>query len=179
MRYVLRRRIPEPSRVLLIEGGSRRILEMVLPRLRLQFAKGIPFDLVTCFPAPLGGVDHTYNVNDYRLRRLVLASELRARGYGIAAVVCSGEPILTKWKWALAAALPAKVLIINENGDCFWLDRGHWLNIRQFVKYRAGLADAGLVRAAARVVAFPFALLYLLLYAAAVHLRRTLYRGSR
>jgi hypothetical protein len=93
--------------------------------------------------------------------------------------VCSGEPILTKWKWALAAALPAKFLVINENGDTFWLDRGHWRNIRQFVKHRAGLADAGIVRAAARMVVFPFTLLYLLLYAAAAHFRRALYRGFR
>ena len=180
MRYFLRRRVPEPSRILLVESGSRRILEMVLPRLRAQFG-GVPIDLVTCFPAAPGGLDDTYNVNNYRggKRRLALARELRAKGYAIAGIVCSGEPILTKWKWALAAALPAKFLVINENGDTFWLDRGHWRNIRQFVKHRAGLADAGIVRAAARVAAFPFVLLYLLLYAAAVHLRRAVYRGFR
>jgi hypothetical protein len=27
--------------------------------------------------------------------------------------------------------LPAKFLVINENADYFWLDRGHWPNIRQ------------------------------------------------
>ena len=104
---------------------------------------------------------------------------IRAQGYSVAGMVCSGEPILTKWKWGLAAALPAKVLVINENGDYFWLDRGHWPAIRQFVKYRAGVADAGIVRALARVIVFPFTFSYLLLYAAAVHLRRALYRGFR
>jgi hypothetical protein len=79
----------------------------------------------------------------------------------------------------LAAALPAKFLVVNENGDYFWLDRGHWPNVRQFVKHRAGFSDAGIVRAAARVADFPFTLSYLLLYAAAVHLRRALYRGFR
>jgi hypothetical protein len=180
VRYFLRRRVPEPSRILLVESGSPRILKMVLPRLREKFA-GVPIDLVTCFPAPPGGLANIYNVNDYRggKRRLALARELRSRDYAIAGIVCSGEPILTKWKWALAAALPAKFLVINENGDTFWLDRGHWRNIRQFVKHRAGLADAGIVRAAARMVVFPFTLLYLLLYAAAAHFRRALYRGFR
>ena len=180
MRYFLRRRVPEPSRILLVESGSPRILKMVLPRLQEKFA-GVPIDLVTCFPAPPGGLADIYNVNDYRggKRRLALARALRSRGYGIAGIVCSGEPILTKWKWALAAALPAKFLVINENGDTFWLDRGHWRNIRQFVKHRAGLADAGIVRAAARMAVFPFTVMYLLLYAAAVHLRRALYRGFR
>jgi hypothetical protein len=181
VRYFLRRRVPEPSRILLVESGSRRVLDMVLPRLRAQFASDVPIDLVTCFPTAPSGLANIYNVNDYRGsgRRLALARELRAQGFSIAGIVCSGEPILTKWKWALAVALPAKLLIINENGDCFWLDRGHWGNIRQFVRHRAGLADAGIVRAAARLVVFPFTLTYLLLYAAAVHFRRALNRGFR
>ncbi len=164
---------------MLIESGSRHISEVVIPRMRGHF--GVPIDLVTCFPDAPAGTAEVYNVNDYRGRRrgLALARQLRSRGYAVAGVVCSNEPILSKWKWALAAALPVKVLIINENGDWFWLDRAHWAHIRQFLKYRAGLADAGIVRAFARVVVFPFTLSYLLLYAAAAHFRRALYRGFR
>ena len=33
--------------------------------------------------------------------------------------------MLLKWKWAIALRLPAKVFLINENGDYFWFDRGH------------------------------------------------------
>jgi len=72
----------------------------------------------------------------------------------------------------LAARLPAKVIVINENGDYFWFDYSNWRIIGYFALLRAGLAGPGAVRGLARVALFPFTLLYLLLYAAAVHLRR-------
>ncbi len=77
-------------------------------------------------------------------------------------------------KWMLAARLPGKVFVLNENGDSFWLDHGHLPAIRYFILFRAGLTGAGAVRTLARVVLFPFTLLYLILYALTVHLRRTL-----
>ena len=30
---------------------------------------------------------------------------------------------MTKWKWLIALRIPAKVFIVNENGDYFWLHR--------------------------------------------------------
>lgn len=179
MRYFLRRRVPPSSRILLVESGSRRITQIVIPHLRTHFGDGMAIDVVTCFPEPPAGAAEIFSVNDYRGRRMSLVRELRGRGYAVAAIICSGEVILNKWKWGLVAAVPAKFLVINENGDYFWLDRAHWPAIRQFVKHRAGLANAGIVRGAARVFIFPFTLSYLLLYAAAVHLRRALYRGFR
>ena len=89
-------------------------------------------------------------------------------------IVCSGEPLMTKWKAALLWQVPAKVFVINENGDYFWLDRLHLKPIREFVLLRAGLAGAGAVRTLARLISFPFTLLYLLLYATVVHTRRAL-----
>ncbi len=74
----------------------------------------------------------------------------------------------------LAARLPGKVFVLNENGDYFWLDRGHLAAIRYFILFRAGLTGSGAVRTLARVVLFPFTLLYLILYAFAVHFRRSL-----
>jgi len=166
---------------LLVESGSRHITDVVIPRMRGHFGESVPIELVTCFPAAPAGLAGVYNVNDYRGRkqRLALVRELRGRGYAVAGIVYSGEPMLKTWKWVLAAALPAKLLVINENGDWFWLDRAHWPHIRRFLKHRAGLADAGMVRAFARVVIFPFTLSYLLLYAAAAHFRRAVYRGFR
>jgi hypothetical protein len=87
-------------------------------------------------------------------------------------ILCSGEPIMTKWKWALAARLPAKVFVINENGDYFWLDWGNWRTILRFTINRAGLAGPGAARTLLRAALSPFTLSYLLLYAGAVHLRR-------
>ena len=75
-----------------------------------------------------------------------LYRELTANGYTVVGIVCSAEPIMTKWKWMIAARLPAKVFILNENGDYFWLDRGHWSSIRHFALFRSGLSGAGAVR---------------------------------
>ena len=87
-----------------------------------------------------------YRVADYRGRGGRAASSTansRANRYSLMGIVCSGEPLMTKWKWALALRIPAKVFVINENGDYFWLDRQHLEPIRQFVLLRAGLAGAG------------------------------------
>ena len=46
--------------------------------------------------------------------------------------------------------------------------------MRGFVMVRMGLAGAGAVRTLGRLIIFPFAILYLLLYTGAVHLRRFL-----
>lgn len=174
-----RRTIPEPSRILLVESGSRHITEIIIPRIEAQFHA--PIDLLTCFPTAPAGTASVYNVNSFpgRKGRTSLARELRAKRYAIAGIICSNERILNKWKWALAALLPAKIVILNENGDWFWLDCGHWSHIRRFIKHRAGFADAGIVRALARIAIFPFTLSYLLLYAAAAHCRRALNRGFR
>jgi hypothetical protein len=79
---------------------------------------------------------------------------------------------MTKWKWALAFRLPVKVLILNENGDYFWLDRSNWAIIRRFTLLRAGLSGGDAVHTIGRILVFPLTLAYLLLYAAVIHLRR-------
>jgi hypothetical protein len=89
-------------------------------------------------------------------------------------IICSAEPVMFKWKWAVAWKLPAKLFIINESADFYWFDRAHLDLIRQTVLLRSGLAGAGAVRTLARVVSFPFTLAYLLLYASAAHARRAL-----
>ena len=179
MRYVLRRRQPPVSRILLVESGSRHLIERVLGPLRASYGAGTQVDLLTCFSGVPAGIDAVHRVTDYRGRaaRRQLYRELAAGGYSIMGILCSAEPIMTKWKWALAARLPVKVFVINENGDYFWLDRGHWRAIRHFVLFRAGLTGAGALRTLARVAAFPFTLFYLLLYASTVHLRRAWRRG--
>jgi hypothetical protein len=87
-------------------------------------------------------------------------------------IVCSGEIVMAKWQWVLALRIPAKLFIINENGDYFWFDRMHLGTIRRFVLFRSGLAGSGAVRTLVRLISFPFTLLYLLLYATSAHARR-------
>jgi hypothetical protein len=137
-------------------------------------------DLITCyagtprkFRADRGKV---YRVTDSpdRPSRSRLYANLAANRYTVVGIICSSEPIMTKWKWTLAARLRAKVFILNENGDYFWLDRGHWSNVRHFMLFRAGLSGAGAVGTLTRVFLFPFTLLYLIAFAATVHLQRKL-----
>jgi uncharacterized Fe-S cluster-containing radical SAM superfamily protein len=182
MRYFLSRRIPHADAILLIESGSRHLLETVVPGLRQTWGEDVAIDLVTCYARlPQGFPENTrvYRTSDFRGRegRGKLYRQLAKNRYALVGMICSGEPILMKWKWAIALRIPAKVFLINENGDYFWLDRGHFDLIRQIVLLRSGLAGAGAVRTLARILSFPFTLTFLVLYATAVHARRALRRG--
>jgi hypothetical protein len=179
MRYFLSRHIPQPHRILLVESGSRNLMEKVRPVLRESWGEHVEIDLLTCYarlPEGFPPETRVYRTTDFRGRegRKRLYAELRENGYALAGIVCSGEPIMLKWKWAVAYHLPAKVFLINESADFFWLDRGHLDLLRQMALLRTGLAGAGAVRTLARVVSFPFTLAYLLLYASVVHARRAL-----
>jgi hypothetical protein len=137
-------------------------------------------DLISCyagapsnFRSDQGAV---YRVTDYPAgdARQRLYKELSQNRYNIVGIICSAEPIMTRWKWMLAARLPGKVFVLNENGDYFWMDHSNLAIIRYFILFRAGLTGSGAVRTLARVVLFPFSLLYLILYAVTVHFRRIL-----
>jgi hypothetical protein len=177
MRWVFTLRQPTGTRILLIESGSRSILEGTIAHLQSGWGEGMPLDLVTCYAGlPTGLPENTkvFQVADYatpELRRALL-TELRNRDYAYAGMICAAEPIMNKWKWWLAAQVPAKFFVINENGDYFWLNRKNIKAIRSFVLYRLGLSGAGALRTIGRLLAFPFSVLYLILYAAVAHLRR-------
>ena len=179
MRRFLSKAEPPFDRVLLIESGSRSLFEDILSGF-YETHPDVRADLVTCYAGlpqhfrPESGA--VYRVTEYRdsRSRRSLYAEMAATRYNVIAMICSGEPIMTKWKWMLAARLSGKVLILNENCDYFWFDRGHLSTIWHFTLVRAGLAGAGAVRTAARLVVFPFAIVYLILFAATVHLRRKL-----
>jgi hypothetical protein len=79
---------------------------------------------------------------------------------------------MTPWKTAAALVLPAKVVVFNENSDFFCIDWHHRKTIRHFVLFRAGMQEDAAVRKLVQLATFPFLLLFLLLYATTVHLRR-------
>ena len=168
---------------MLVESGTRGLLEGLVVGLRQTWGDGIFIDLVSCYGTlPKGFEAHNtriYRVSDYRggAARARLYRELAGNRYSLLGIICSGEPVMTKWKWAVALRSSAKVFVINENGDYFWLDRKHLGAIRRFVLYRSGLGGAGAVRTIVRLMTFPFTLLYLLLYATSVHARRALRGG--
>jgi len=184
VRYFFTRREPPPTRILLVESGDRAIFEGLISGIRKSYGESIFVDLVTCFAGlPQGFHPETtrvYRVTDFRTgaARKQFVAELAGNGYSILGMICSGEPLMTKWKWLIAARVPAKVFVLNENGDYFWMDYSYWRTMLNFVLFRAGLTGAGAVRTLARMFLFPFTLLYLLLYASTVHLRRAI-RGGK
>ncbi len=163
--------------MLVIESGSRELIETFLPRFQHHFGTAMEVDLVTCYTGrPAGFEGRVYSIADYRApeNRGKLFQELAPRKYDVIAMLCSAEPIMTKWKWSIAFRLDAKVLIINENVDFFWLDRSNWRAIVHFVQYRAGMTGAAAIPTLARLLFFPVTLAYLMLFAGAVHFRRWL-----
>jgi len=182
MKYLLSRAEPQGTRILLIESGSRSLMESTVPLLLNTWAGDYQLDLVTCYggvPDCLPAETNVFRVYDYPTpeRRKQLIRELRSRDYAYAGMICSAEPIMTKWKWLIALRVPAKVFIVNENGDYFWINRENWSTVREFALVRAGLSGAGAMRTLARLAAFPFAVIYLLLYALNAHARRALRRA--
>jgi hypothetical protein len=177
LRSFFTRRIPPFTKALLIESGSRRLYDGLIPGLYAMYGDQLEVDLVTCYAGvPEGFRGEVFRVTDYSGRggRKRLYSELAARQYPIVGMICSGEPIMTKWKWVLAARLHSKIFALNENADYFWIDLPHWRVMLHFALYRAGLTGAAAIPTIARLVFFPVTLSYLLLYAGFVHLRRRL-----
>ena len=175
------RTFPERSRILLVESGSRELLEKAIPTIRTFWdARTPPIDIFTCFggvPEGIGDDGHIYRVADYPgPERKKLLRELKGRGYAVMGIVCSEEAILARWKFLITLSVPAKVLIINESGDCFWFDRNNWTAIRQFVASRSGITGATVLRSILQIAVLPLTFSWLVLFAAGAHTWRAFNR---
>lgn len=176
MKYFLSGRSPHADRVLLVESGARHVLERAIQGVERGFP-GVRLELCTCFPglpAASASFDRVWRVTDAPSwgDKWRMAREIAATHPPIAALLFSGDPIMFNWKMALLLLLPSKILLVNENGDFFWLDRPNLPTLRQFVGTRLGMNGEGLLRGASRVAAFPFVLLFLLLVAAVTYSKR-------
>ncbi len=177
--YFFSSHVPDARRVLLVESGPRHLIESLLPGLYQQPVNR-RVDLVTCFRGLPRGFDtargKVFRTADFQGRgaRKKLYAMLRRRGYDVLGIVCADTPLMAKWKWALVWQVPAKVFILNENCDYFWFDVSHWRTMLHFAAFRAGLAGGEAAATVGRLLLAPFVLLYLLFYAARVHLRRAL-----
>ena len=177
MRYVFSRANPGFTRVLLVESGSRSVLDRLVPALYEKIGDQMEMDLVTCHAGePTGFRGRVWRVADYptTTARKQLADELRAREYTLTGILCTGEPIMTKWKWALAARVPAKLFLINENADLMFFDWANRAQVRRLALMRSGMTGGLALGTAAGVLSLPFSLFYLLAFAARAHLRRGL-----
>ncbi len=157
MRYFLSRRLPEANAILLVESGSRSIVEGLIRNLRATWGDEIPIDLVTCYPTlPRGFQAHNtrlYPVTGYRGRagRGKLYRQLAANRYGLVGMVCSDEPLMTKWKWRWRCGFPPKFSSSTKTAITSGSTAATWGPLREFVLFRAGLAGAGAVRTLARL----------------------------
>ena len=159
----------------MIESGSRGVLEKLLPVLTRWFGD-VEIDIVTCFADQPKGFNGTvFNVNEYGgpAGRDRLFSDLAGRNYQLAGVLATGDPIMTKWKWWLAYRLPAKIFIVNESSEFFWCDWGNLKHISALALQRSGFG-ASAIPALVRLAFLPVTVLLLVIYAAAVHLRRAI-----
>jgi hypothetical protein len=179
LRYFFSRHIPPLGRVLLVESGSRHLIESLLPGIYSQPVNQ-RVDLFTCFSGLPRGFDpgrgEVFRTLDWqgRAARRKLYALLRRRGYDVLGILCSDEAVMARWKWALVWQVPAKVFIVNENCDYFWFDCTHWRTMLHFLLFRAGLTGGEGAATLGRLIFVPFVLLYLLAFAAYVHLRRAL-----
>ncbi len=178
MRLFFSSRIPQFERVVLVESGSRYLVEDLLPGIYHHHPHLERVDVITCFPGAPSTFDHArgeiLRVHQFQGRagRARLYKHLKKTGYNVCGIICSGEAVMTKWKWAIAAHAPAKVFVLNENGDYFYVDHSQFSVIRKFILFRAGLTGANAVSTVGRLMVFPFTFAYLLGFAAWVHLRR-------
>jgi hypothetical protein len=165
------------KRVLLVESGSRDVLCNILPSLGELYKGKLKIDLLTCYTGEPDGLPadaQVFRVWEHATpdARKNLAQTIRRGNYSAIGIICSGEPIMTKWKWWAAWHVPAKLFILNENGDYYWFDYSHWRMSLHFAMVRVGLSGGDATTTITRVLLFPFSLCYLLLYAGFIHLRR-------
>ena len=171
MKFFLTGRAPAADRILLVESGSRHVLERAIAGMERGFP-GAHLELCTCFPglpAAATPFDRVWRVTEAPSlgAKLRMACEIAGTRPPIAALLVSGEPIMFNWKAVLLFLLPSKILLVNENGDFFWLDRPNLGTLRQFLGARLGMNGEGMLRGVCRFVAFPFVFVFLLLFAAA------------
>lgn len=126
---------------------------------------------------PQGKSGTIYLTHDYRTpaARNELVRTLKNNQYDMIGIICSGEAIMTRWKWFLAWKIQAKVFIINENSDWFWLDRGNIRTIKSLVSNRTGMSGSGILRQPFKLLLFPLTLAYLAAYATLIHIRRKVF----
>ena len=170
----IRKRSPE-DRVLLVESGPRAHAEDLIERLRSEVCPEGAIDLFTCLPdqpASLGQTSRawrSYNAPTFT-ERWKTVRDLRSEGHGVVAILCSGTPILAGWKLALAALLPGRVLLADREQGLVWLSAKRWREAARLVSARSGLRDPAALRRAAHVAVLPFAVCFLLAFAAKAHI---------
>jgi hypothetical protein len=180
MRHVFSRKIPPLEEILLVESGPREVAEKFLRHL-YDIQRSRRVDIVTCYGSAPAGFDPErgtcYSIHDpaYAGRRAQLIRQLsKGNSYSVVSVLCTGSPVMNRWKWAIASRTPAKTLIVNENADFFFLDWHHRHIVKMLVSARIGMEGGLHIGLLAEILLVPFTVTYLVLCATAIQLRRAL-----
>ncbi len=174
MKCFFSRKIPLARDVLLLESGSPEVARRAVGEIQKIFP-GARYHLCTCHPVSAeNAFASVFRVNDYasHWERMRVLLSWRQKGWEVLAILCTGEAIMARWKWLALALLPAKVLVVNENADFFWLDWGNRKTLRRFVRMRLGVGQIELLSTVARALVFPITLLILLGTAGFLYSRR-------
>ena len=166
--------VPPARDILLIESGSQHIFARALGAIRQSFPEA-RLHLVTCWPdAPPGSFASFYRVRDYPSRRdkIRLLGSFRKKPADVLVVLCSKEPVMYAWKMLALFWVPAKTLIVNENGDYFWLDWHNRRSLRRFLQSRWVIIRKEFLLTVLRAIIFPFTVLFLLANALFLYIRR-------
>lgn len=182
MRGLFSKAHPSFERLLVVESGSRDVTETFLHHL-YQVQKSSHVDLLSCYPGRPKAFDpergSVYSVHDAAARenRGRFIRRLLANRYTIVAILCTGDPVLAKWKWVIALRAKAKILVVNEHAGFFLLDFQHRRFARMMLSLRLGVHQPFQLRLMGELLLMPFTIGYLALYAAYVHARRALRTG--
>jgi hypothetical protein len=174
MKYFFRRRVPVADDVLFLESGSPEVARRVLERIR-KLLPDARYHLCTCqTDVPPAVFASVFRASDYPAawQKLSLLYSFRRRGWKILVILCTGEPILWRWKMLALVLLPAKVLVVNENADFFWLEWENRRTLRRLLENRWGVNRIRISRNFFRALVFPLTLLVLLATAGFLCLRR-------
>jgi hypothetical protein len=174
MKYFFRRRIPKAGDILLMESGSPEVARRALEGIRNLFP-GASFHLCTFRPdPPLPIYSSVFRVTDYPTgwKKLGLLFSFRRQGWEVLVILCTGEQILWRWKMLAMALLPAKVLVVNEHADFFWLEWDNLRTVRQLLGIRWGVNLEEFFYNLLRALIFPLTFLFLISTAGFLYLRR-------
>lgn len=174
MKYFFRRKVPQARDILVIESGSPEVVQRVLGSIRAIFPNA-RYYLLTCRPDPSPGSFATvFHTSDYPSwgNKLRLLLTFRRKKWEVMVILCTGERLLWRWKISALLLVPAKVLIVNEHADFFWLHWENWRTLRKLLAVRWGLNLDELFSAILRILVFPFIVLFLLSTAVFLYMRR-------
>ncbi|MCU1294824.1 MAG: hypothetical protein JWP08_3674, partial [Bryobacterales bacterium] len=184
---LLARAQPNFDCLLLIESGPRQVTARILFYF-YNFKGARRVDILTCYSTPPAAFDFdrgtVYSVYDEEARRnrSAFIRKLVSGPYTVLTFLCTGSPILEKWKWVLAFRSSAKLLIVNEDANYFSLDIWNlktarlmlFKRLNPFADYSSGGLLSSLGANVAGLLLAPFTITYLLLHTAVLHVRRWL-----